>query len=167
VNGGDAVGDDPFRDDIPIDEPFPQGEAVTDNLKEQDNSVPPMGEEKVRDQVDTGIAPENVDMTEQILQDLEKQVKKKEGMIEGVSTQYISPPDYEYSGRGLVYNCLGKHWACVDAPSFRICQQNYNALKSQSRPKECYPDSVYSAEESCAWVQKKKITTNAKNDFCN
>jgi hypothetical protein len=108
------------------------------------------------------------DMTEQVLQDLEKQIQaNKEQDARTSPTSYVEPPTYEYVGRGLVYNCKGKHWACIDGPSYKICEQNYAALKSQSKSKECYPDSVYQSDSGCAWVQKKKILANTKTDFCN
>ena len=30
---------------------------------------------------------------------------------------YVAPPAYDNLGRGLVYNCKGRHWACVDKDS--------------------------------------------------
>jgi hypothetical protein len=125
------------------------------------------GQVEDSDQIfDTPVA-DNNDMTEQILTDLEKQIESnKKDDVEAEST-YVEPPPYDYFGRGLVYNCKGKHWACVDAPSFKICQQNFRALKGQGRSKECYADSVYQTDSACAWVQKKKIVGNAKTDFCN
>lgn len=155
---------------IPQDDPFATGDvpAATDG----DTAVtqpPGMGADTGTDQVVEGDKPaEGGDMTEQILKDLEKQIGTDQAATEAaVSTTYINPPEYENMGRGLVYNCTGKHWACVDGPSFKICQQNNAALKNQNRPKECYPDSVYQSDSSCGWVQKQKITGNAKTDFCN
>jgi len=144
---------------------------IDPDLKAQDNDdifkLNPEGESSGGDQVSETPGGETSDMTEQILQDLEKQVQSKQDTIPGVSNEYVAPPEYEYVGRGLVYNCKGKHWACIDAPSFKVCQQNHNALKSQSRSKECVPDSVYETDSACVWVQKKKITSNTKTDFCN
>jgi hypothetical protein len=146
---------------VPTEDPFattpttvPEGEGTTTNP----------------DQVsDGGDKPaEGGDMTEQILKDLEKQIGADQAATkEPEATSYLAPPDYENVGRGLVYNCLGKHWACIDGPSFKVCQLNNTALKSQNRSKECVPDSVYQSDSACGWVQKQKITGNAKTDFCN
>ncbi|MBY0515666.1 MAG: hypothetical protein K2P81_02075 [Bacteriovoracaceae bacterium] len=116
---------------------------------------------------DNGVpTPGSGDMTDQILKDLEKQIEENKESTPQVGNTYIEPPDYNNSGRGLVYNCKEKHWACVDGPSFKVCQQNNSSLKSQGKLKECYPDSVYQSEAGCAWIQKKKITSNTKTDFC-
>lgn len=160
------------ENDVPVDtppqeDPFataPEGDAAT--------QPPGMGATETGDQVSDGAGDKPTegggDMTEQILKDLEKQIGADQAATkEPESTSYVAPPDYENVGRGLAYNCVGKHWACIDGPSFKICQQNNTALKSQNRAKECYPDSVYQSESACGWVQKQKITGNAKTDFCN
>src|SRR5690606_2128800 len=125
----------------------------------------PTGEGTGTDQVVDGPKPVEGDMTEQILLDLEKQIEQNKSDT-GVGAAYIDPPDYSNAGRGLVYNCKGKHWACIDGPSFKICQQNNSALKGQGKSKECYPDSVYQSDNACTWVQRQKITGNSKTDFC-
>ena len=110
------------------------------------------------------------DMTEMILKDLEKQMDGSTGVAtttESISTDYVSPPNYENIGRGIVYNCLGKHWACIDGPSFKICQQNQAARGFQGKKKECVADSVYQTDSACAWIQKQKITKNTGTEFCN
>jgi hypothetical protein len=111
---------------------------------------------------------DNTDMTDKILQDLEAQLKKDEQAQPAavVIKEYVRPPSYEFTGRGLVYNCLGKHWACIDAGSYQLCRQNHGYLADKSKAKECYPDSVYENESGCSWVQKQKIVGNTKTDFC-
>lgn len=109
---------------------------------------------------------ETPDMTEKILKDLEKQVQGNNESTPASPGPYVAPPDYENFGRGLVYNCKDKHWACVDGASYSVCQQNYGALRADGKPKECYPDSVYQTEKSCVWMQKEKITAGTKTDFC-
>jgi hypothetical protein len=147
---------------VPAEDPFattpttvPEGEGSTTQNPDQ--------------MTDGGDKPaEGGDMTEQILKDLEKQIGADQAATkEPEATSYIAPPDYENVGRGLAYNCVGKHWACIDGPSFKVCQQNNTALKSQNRAKECVPDSVYQSDSACGWVQRQKITGNAKTDFCN
>lgn len=155
---------------IPQDDPFTTGDVpAADGDATQPQQAPGMDTTTGADQVMDGEKPaESGDMTEQILKDLEKQIGADQAATtQPTSAAYINPPDYENVGRGLVYNCVGKHWACVDGPSFKICQQNNTALKNQNRSKECYPDSIYQSDSACGWVQKQKITGNAKTDFCN
>jgi hypothetical protein len=79
---------------------------------------------------------------------------------------YVSPPDYLKFGRGLVYNCKGKHWACVDKESFFICRKNQKHFNKMGKPTECFSKSVYSSNLDCRTVQVHFINTNEKTDFC-
>lgn len=160
--------------ETPVVESVPNLDDVLSQTEEKPVETPvetPTGEAGVNDQVtETPTTPTPTpgaegDMTDQILQDLEKQIGDNKTDVPAGAT-YIEPPDYGNPGRGLVYNCKGKHWACVDGPSYKICEQNMSALKGEGKPKECYPDSVYQTESACAWVQRQKISANTKTDFC-
>ena len=104
------------------------------------------------------------DLTDKILQDLEKQVKTKKA--EDVKKEYVAPPNYEYRGRGLVYNCQGKHWACVDGPSYKACEDNASSLKYLKKPAECYPFNVYETVKGCEGTQYRMVSSSAKTKFC-
>jgi hypothetical protein len=104
-------------------------------------------------------------ITDQILLDLEKQAKDTTPVP--VKKEYVSPPDYEYRGRGLVYNCLGKHWACVDAPSYKACEDNASSVKFLQRNTECYPFNVYETIRGCEDMQNRMVSSSAKTNFCN
>lgn len=104
------------------------------------------------------------DLTDKILQDLEKQVKTKKA--EDVKKEYVAPPNYEYRGRGLVYNCQGKHWACVDGPSYKTCEDNASSLKYLKKPAECYPFNVYETVKGCEGTQYRMVSSSAKTSFC-
>lgn len=103
-------------------------------------------------------------LTDQILQDLENQAKDTEK--KPVKTEYVAPPNYENVGRGLVYNCTGKHWACVDAPSYRNCEDNASSNKFAKKKVECYPFNVYEAQSGCEKMQNRMVSSGAKTDFC-
>jgi hypothetical protein len=103
-------------------------------------------------------------ITDQILQDLEKQAKDTQPVEQ--KKQYVSPPDYEYRGRGLVYNCQGKHWACVDAPSFKTCEDNSSSVKYLKKKTECYPFNVYETPKGCESMQNRMVSSSAKTAFC-
>jgi hypothetical protein len=113
---------------------------------------------------DTIIPSENVDFNDTVLKDLESQVNTTEVEIE--QKEYVAPPDYEYLGRGLVYNCVGKHWACIDGASYKICKTNLAGNKYLKKNVECYPVNVYETQEGCEIVQNRMITSNEKTNFC-
>ncbi len=104
-------------------------------------------------------------ITDQILQDLEKQAKDTQPVAQ--KKEYVSPPDYEYRGRGLVYNCQGKHWACVDAPSYKTCEDNSSSVKFLKKKTECYPFNVYETPRGCENMQNRMVSSSAKTAFCS
>jgi hypothetical protein len=168
---------EPIGDEAPISEDSAPIEATApdDFVEPTPDLIPPeVTEPKVggeaapgTDQVTDGQpVTDNPDMTEQILKDLEKQIQDKKDNVPATGAAYIEPPDYENFGRGLVYNCRGKHWACVDGASYRVCEQNYSSLKGANKPKECYPDSVFQTDKACIWMQKERITAGTKTVFC-
>lgn len=106
------------------------------------------------------------DLTDKILLDLEKQATEKDKNAPK-NHEYVSPPEYEYMGKGLVYNCIGKHWACVDAPSYKACEQNYDGNKALKKKAECYPFNVYDRPKTCQSSQLMMTSSNAKTGFCS
>ena len=104
-------------------------------------------------------------MTDKILEDLEKQVKKDKP--KEAKKEYVSPPDYEYKGRGLVYNCAGKHWACVDGPSYKSCEDNFSSTTFKKKKIECYPFNIYTSKKGCESMQNRVVSSNAKTGFCS
>ncbi len=104
-------------------------------------------------------------LTEKMLKDLEKQAPAAQAPAEPVK-EYVAPPDYEYRGRGLVYNCKGKHWACVDAPSYKICESNNSSTKFLGKAVECHPYNVYETQKGCETVQRSMVSSSYKTGFC-
>lgn len=157
-----VIADDPTTD-IPVDaaptDPT-DSPVVTDSPITPDPTLAP---ESV-DSVDGQIATDESSMTDKILEDLEKQVKKDQP--KEVKKEYVAPPDYEYKGRGLVYNCAGKHWACVDAPSYKTCEDNYSSVTFKKKTIECYPFNVYESTKGCESMQNRVVSSNAKTGFC-
>lgn len=80
--------------------------------------------------------------------------------------EYVAPPNYERSGRGLVYNCVGKHWACVDKFSYLTCRENSNWSKENGKNPECQTKNVYASVEDCSVVQKHFIESSEPTEFC-
>jgi hypothetical protein len=118
------------------------------------------------DDTGTGEAttPGEDNLTDQILEDLEKQAKDTQQPEQ--KKEYVAPPDYEYRGRGLVYNCSGKHWACVDAPSYKTCEDNASSVKYLNKKTECHPFNVYETTKGCEGVQNQMVSSSAKTAFC-
>lgn len=83
------------------------------------------------------------------------------------STQMINKDvnevvNYQAAGRGLVYNCRGKHWACVDKSNYVKCQK-----LSRSGLKECMTRGVLKTNDACFETQRNFTTTNVNTQFCN
>ncbi len=79
---------------------------------------------------------------------------------------YIAPPAYNLLGRGLVYNCKDKYWACIDKPSYVACNKNLKWHTAKGNAKECVVQNVYSSEEDCIKVQKYNVSVNQATSFC-
>lgn len=163
---------DLFVDDsleLPKDEPK---ETNNEELVPE-NNLPSIGETSLQDTVpDLGTELINDDsgsaISEEVLKDLEEKVKSQEEIQNTVKLmQPVAPPDYEEIGRGLVYNCVGKHWACVDDSSYQTCVQN-NQWNTQNNLKvQCYAYEVYNEEADCSQMQQYQIDSIAPTDFCN
>ncbi len=86
------------------------------------------------------------------------------------NNQIVSKPElnvndvvnYQAVGRGLIYNCRGKHWACVDKSNYVKCQK-----LSKSGLKECMTKGVLKTNDACFDTQRKFTTTNVDTSFCN
>lgn len=143
--------DTDFSDTTPM-ETIPSETGVTESKDTIDGGM------VVDDESDTNL-------TDKILQDLEKQANKS--TVKSTKKEYISPPDYEYKGRGLVYNCVGKHWACIDAPSYKACEDNSSSTKTLGKSLECYPFNVYENSKGCENMQRRMVSSSAKTKFCN
>ncbi len=152
-----------------VTEPVPNPEPViTMEPDTIDPNVMPPPDNASEDQIgmpNDGLS-SGGDFTDKILQDLEKQAEDSEKNTPK-TRDYVSPPDYEYTGRGLVYNCVGKHWACVDAPSYKTCEQNSEGNKALGKKAECYPFNVYEKTKNCQSAQLMMTSSNAKTGFCN
>jgi hypothetical protein len=114
--------------------------------------------------VDTSISP---NITDSILKSLEDKIAvKKEAQVLMIAVKPTNPPEYDFLGRGLVYNCTGKHWACIDSVNFTTCGENYSWNTQSSNAVECYPSELYDSVEDCTVVQQFKIDNIAETKFC-
>lgn len=83
-----------------------------------------------------------------------------------IKKEYVAPPKYDQIGRGLVYNCGGKHWACVDKQAYFQCKDNYLHNSTEAKVIECYPSEVYATYDDCKTVQIHHINMVKEVDFC-
>jgi hypothetical protein len=160
----------------PEEEAKPEADVITEDVSTTpiETEVDPpvennggVGESSV-DVVESDDKPkEEKDLNEEILKDLETQVSAKKKEEASAVTSYVSPPDYEYDGKGLAYNCKGKHWVCLDGPSYGQCEKNHQYLSDKNQSKECVPINVYDSTKTCHQLQLKKIVSNEKTLFCN
>lgn len=80
---------------------------------------------------------------------------------------YQGEPNYEKLGRGLLYNCKGKHWACVDREEYVKCTNNQNLAKSKGEKPECVIAEVYAEYQDCKTVQIYNINMAVSTSFCD
>ncbi|MCT4642838.1 MAG: hypothetical protein N4A33_11145 [Bacteriovoracaceae bacterium] len=110
------------------------------------------------------------DITETLLKGLEqkaREVKKQQVHLEDIAVnEPQSAPNYEISGRALVYNCIDAHWACIDTKSFVKCKKNYEWNKKQEKKIECFPKNIYDSDIDCEKVQQFNVTNDINRDFC-
>ena len=140
--------------------------VIEETTKPSDEAVISENPNSSGDTVGEGAEPSgDGTITDKILEDLEQQVKNEKP--KEVIKEYVSPPDYEYRGRGLVYNCAGKHWACVDAPSYKMCENNFSSINYLKKKVECYPANIYESTKGCELMQNRNVSSNQKTEFCN
>ncbi len=76
------------------------------------------------------------------------------------------PPAYDQLGRGLVYNCKDKYWACVDRAAYLVCNKNLKYNESVGKSKECVTQAIYATDDDCAKIQKYNVSVSQSTDFC-
>ena len=96
------------------------------------------------------------------------QIEKETSLSESQpdDPDYIAPPSYSRAGRGLVYNCKDKHWACVDKFSYFTCHENHKYNQSRKRKYECVTREVYASIEDCIKVQTYNVNQAKEASFC-
>ncbi|MBT7767119.1 MAG: hypothetical protein HN730_08180, partial [Bdellovibrionales bacterium] len=96
-----------------------------------------------------------IDDTAQIKVDLQKKIYSQ-----------TAPPAYTKTGRGLVYNCVGQHWACVNKNTYIKCRGNMMWNKQGRKLPECITRNVYRNKQDCFTVQTHNINTIKNTSFC-
>jgi len=102
-----------------------------------------------------------------IVEDAKPSLEDIASKIEAPKLEYVEPPNYEQFGRGLVYNCKGKHWACVDKAAFLSCKQNQKWSDENQKGYECKTSNIYATDKDCRVMQVHNINTIQDTSFCN
>lgn len=71
-------------------------------------------------------------------------------------------------GNNLIYDCSGQYWACVNDPSFELCQEKRNTVEKNNRITflPCAPIKKFSKREDCIKEQYRQQHHNKKLSFC-
>ena len=136
------------------------------NSSGDDNDLLSFGDDIVNKVSEAGGSGEEI--TTAILEQLEKDAKKKRNkLINNKKVEPTDPPSYLAPGNGLVYNCVDRHWACIDSSSFKLCGDNYAWRLKKGESVQCYPSEFYDSTMDCESMQQYKIDMTAATDFCN
>ncbi len=149
----------PAQKEQPIDE--------TPIVKTPEEAAPQVGEVKsnesgVEKSLDSLI--ETMDANEKTPEGQKKTSKLEDKIV--ADDVYTPPPAYDQLGRGLVYNCKDKFWACLDKTAYVACNKNMKWNKVHGKAAECAVQNVYNSDEDCSTVQKYNVSTNKPTPFC-
>jgi hypothetical protein len=96
----------------------------------------------------------NKGSTQSTMDQIEGRVESSKPDKKLTYTEFQPPPDYEVFGRGLVYNCKGGHWACIDKSSYFKCIRNYIWSVESDKLPSCVKKGVYANLKDCQTAQK-------------
>lgn len=143
---------------------------ITEKAAEETSA--PIAETPVTEEVVTTPMGENTldNRLDQLIDNVEQKEKpsKAASLADKIVEEDVqtAPPAFDVLGRGLVYNCKDKFWACIDKPGYVTCNKNMKWNKSKGNPAECVIQNVYSSDEDCIKVQKYNVSSNQPTTFC-
>ena len=82
----------------------------------------------------------------------------------------IGPPITSklFRGTALIYNCKGRHFACVSDNNFDECKAKYEEQKQQKRALyDCYAIRQFETQEECFNIQLKAVHRVINRNFCS
>jgi len=155
--------------DKPVEPPKEKEQPIDETpiVKTPEENSPQVGEVKsseggVEKSLDSLI--ENMDAKEKTSEGQKKPSKLEDKIV--ADDVYTPPPAYDQLGRGLVYNCKDKFWACLDKTAYVACNKNMKWNKGHGKAAECAVQNVYNSDEDCSTVQKYNVSTNKPTPFC-
>lgn len=152
-----AVPDSPIVPEVPVVPVAPETEPRV-----------VVGEVKTETQIDKSLDSliDSVDgkNTNEVVSEEKKETKLEDKIV--ADDVYTPPPAYDQLGRGLVYNCKEKYWACIDKIAYVTCNKNMKWNQSHSKTSECVVQNVYNSDDDCSLVQKHNVSTSKATPFC-
>lgn len=153
-----------------------QEPAITTAVAEVDPSVvvsPSPASLSPGTEENSSVVSQNLGIGEDLPKEEVKELTEKNNNLENalgpkaeeIASEYTKA-EYNLIGRGLVYNCKGKHWACVARDSWFKCKNNEKWSSANSKDKECKTIDVYASEDDCRTVQINNINTRKETSFC-
>lgn len=135
----------------------PQAVGETPTVGEVKSSETPI-DKSIDSLIDSVDAPAKTDAADK------KEIKLEDKIV--ADDNYTPPPAYDQLGRGLVYNCKEKYWACIDKMAYVSCNKNMKWNVANGKAAECVVQNVYNSDEDCNIVQKYNVSTNKETPFC-
>lgn len=134
------------------------------NLSETEPATSVGAENNNEDKI-SDISQQNIEGSglESKLSEITEELENKEKEI----LDFTPAPNYEEYGKGLVYNCKDKHWACVDRKPYLQCEMNYKWSKQNGKVPDCTIEKTYADFKSCRIVQVHYINTVQPAPDCN
>lgn len=156
------------EDNNVIDSSMAKDEPKIDTNNEQENNDINQenfgGSGELNDNTDPEPMAKGDALDQQLNKIMEKVEENKEELVEEV--KYTKPPTYEDFGQALVYNCKGKHWACVDKASYFSCLNNEKWAQQNSEKKECATSKILASPKDCRTLQLYNINMVAEVPDC-
>lgn len=131
--------------------------------------VIPVAEKEMDKKIDQLIENEVIHEPVKTARSGERQERKEEVNLADkivIEDKYVEPPTFEYLGRGLVYNCKEKFWACLNKLSYIQCNKNMKWNSTNNKPIECAVVNVYNSNDDCETVQRYNVSTGQPTPFC-
>lgn len=159
-------------------EPVATAEAPVEDINILDKNEPVQEEVPVKTEPVVAESPvlgekaqdANLDQRlDQLIDNVDKKEETKEpNMADKIEEEvaYAPAPSYDVVGRGLVYNCKDKFWACIDKPGYVACNKNMKWNTSKGNAQECVVQNVYNSDEDCSKIQKYNVSTSQPTTFC-
>jgi hypothetical protein len=94
------------------------------------------------------------------------EIEEKKGNAPTKKHELTKPINYEKLGPGLIYNCEGGHWACVDRDNYFNCRSAEQQVENSSAIPACAISDVYASVKDCQIMQIYNVNMAKLPDKC-
>ncbi len=154
--------------DIVSDDIFSNDNETSFDINDVTNDVSNISSgDIVGDESEFDLEEETGEITSDILKSIENKIsdRKEKNKVDKVNSE-DSSLNYNEAGRGLVFNCIDGHWACVNGNVYNKCHELHQLEKTGEKKISCYADSIFETDRYCAKAQLRKIASMVPKDFC-